>query len=544
MTITGGDAIYQALRALDVDTVFGIVSVHNIPIVDAIQRGGEIRFVAVRHEGAAVHAADGYARPTGRLGVALASTGPGTTNTVTGLYEAGFASTPVMLITGQVQTRFYGQTKGHLHEAEQQRPMLATVCRRVESPRRPDEIVEAIFRVADDIMTGRPQPGAVEIPIDLQHGPAPDVLPDPPVPRRVAPDERGLAEAAEFLRSARRRLLWAGGGILRSKAHDALARLAEALDAPVLTSVNGRGAIPEDHPLSLGAFVTDPNMQSVLDEAEVLLAVGTRFQWQDTGTFTLKLPEALIHLDADPTVIGRNYEPSVRIVGDARLGLEKLLDAVGPSPGDPAFRDAALQAAQAARATGRAAIGPDHEAIRDHLRERLPRTAPIVCDSTMPGYRWGNRLLPVLEPGTWIHPACTAIGPGLPLAIGAAAGSGQPTLVIHGDGGLMLHIGELATAAQYGFPVKICVFNDGGYGVLRAMQQQRYEGRMLGVDLNTPDFAAVAQAMGVAAEQVRGVDGFRSAFDRALAAPGPYLLDIDVSALHPLSPPPARPARS
>jgi acetolactate synthase-1/2/3 large subunit len=543
MAPTGGDGVNRALRALGVDTIFGIASVHNVPIIDAIQRGGEIRFIATRQEGAAVHAADGYARTTGRLGVALASTGPGTTNTMTGLYEAGFASTPVLLITGQAQTRLYGQGKGYLHQAEQQVSMLATVCRRVESPRRPDEVVEAILRVADDVRAGRPQPGAVEIPLDLQHGPIPDVAPEPPAPRRVVPDERGLADAVRLLESTQRRLLWAGGGVLRSGAGDALVRLTEALDAPVLTSVNGRGAIPEDHRLALGAFSADPNLQPVLDDADVLLAVGTRFQWQDTANFELKLPDRLIHLDADPTVIGRTYEPSVRIVGDARLGLERLLERVGRRPGDETFPEAAARAAEIARSTMRAAIGPDYEAILDHLRERLPRNAPVVRDPTVPAYRWANRLLPVFEPGLSIQPTCTAIGPGLPLALGAAIGTGEPTLVIHGDGGFMLHVAELATAAQYEVPVKICVFNDGGYGVLRAIQQQRYEGRMLGVDLHTPDFAALAQAMGVPGEQVRGVDQFRSAFDRALEAQGPYLLDIDMSALHPMVAPPARPAR-
>ncbi len=541
MASTGGDAVYEALRALGVDTVFGIVGVHNAPIVDAFRRGGAIQLISVRHEACAVHAADGYARVTGRMGVALASTGPGTTNAMTGMYEAGFASTPVLLITGQVQTRFYGQGKGNLHEAEQQMPMLATACRRVESPRRPEEIVEAIFRVADDICTGRPQPGAIEIPIDLQNRPTPDPIPEASSPRRVVPDERGLSEAVKVLESARRRVLWAGGGVLRSSAATALVQLAEALDAPVLTTMNGRGAIAEDHPLALGAFTTDPNIAPLVRDAEVLLAVGSRFRSQDTADFTLELPNTLIHIDADPTVLGRNYRPSVRIVGDARLCLESLLDGVGRCPGDPAFRDAALGAAVAAREAARAAIGPDHQAILDHLRERLPRTAPIVRDSTLPAYRWANRLLPVFEPGTAIHPTCTAIGPGLPLALGAATGTRQPTLVIHGDGGFMLHIGELATAAQYELPVKICVFNDGGYGVLRALQQQRYEGRTAGVDLLTPDFAAVARAMGVPAEKASTVAEFRSAFDRALEAQGPYLLDIDMSALHPMAGLPARP---
>lgn len=535
MAHSGGDVIYEALRALGVDMVFGIVSVHNVPVFDAVARRGKIEIVTVRHEQAAAHAADGYARATGRLGVALASTGPGTTNTMTGLYEAAFASSPVLLITGQVQTRLYGRGKGMLHEAEQQLPMLRTVCRRVESPRRPDEILPAICQVVSDIFNGRPQPGAVEIPIDLQHGDAPESDAAPPHPRPISPQPQHIVAAAELIRSAPKRILWAGGGVIRAGASGALVRLAEALEAPVVTTVNGRGAIPEDHRLCVGSFLGDPNVRALLEDADVVCAVGTRFRWGDTGNYSLRFGSKLIHLDADVDVIGRTYEPDVRVLGDARQSLEALDAAIDAQPGDPSFAEAAAKAAYAARESARGVIGSEYEAIMDHMRERLPRDAPIVRDSTVPAYLWADRLLPVYEPRTAISPTSAAIGPGLPLAIGAAAGTGKPTLVVHGDGGFMLHVGELATAAQFGLPVKVCVFNDGGYGVLRGIQMARFEGRTIGVDLATPDFAAVAQAMGVPAEQVQGVAEFKQAFDRALDATGPYLLDIDMSALQPMT---------
>jgi acetolactate synthase-1/2/3 large subunit len=170
----------------------------------------------------------------------------------------------------------------------------------------------------------------------------------------------------------------------------------------------------------------------------------------------------------------------------------------------------------------------------DSMREALPRDAPIVRDSTVPAYLWGDRLLPVYEPGTSLSSVTSAIGPGLPLAVGAAVATGRKTLVIQGDGGFMLHLGEMATAAQYGLPIVICVFNDRGYGVLRSIEAARFEGRQFGVDLATPDFAAVARGMGLMAETVKGVDEFRSAFARAVDAPGPVLLDIDMSSLQPM----------
>ena len=177
MEMTGGEAVAAALETLGVRHVFGIVSVHNLPIYDAIARRGTITPIGVRHEQAAAHAADGYARATGELGVVIASTGPGTTNTMTGLFEAGFASSPVLLVTGQVDQAYLGQGKGILHEAEHQAAMLASLCRRVETVRRTEDVARAVIAVAEDVRTGRPQPGAVEIPIDQQYRRAEVVVP-------------------------------------------------------------------------------------------------------------------------------------------------------------------------------------------------------------------------------------------------------------------------------------------------------------------------------------------------------------------------------
>jgi len=223
------------------------------------------------------------------------------------------------------------------------------------------------------------------------------------------------------------------------------------------------------------------------------------------------------------------------VVGDALPALEGITKELGDGAAcDAGFLDRATAAASSARTAARDLIGVDHAAVMDAIRELAPRDANLVRDATVPAYLWGDRLLPVLEPRTSMRPASAAIGPGLPLGVGAALGSGRRTVVIHGDGGLMLTIAELATAAQYDAPLTVCVFNDGGYGVLRAIQASRFEGRQTGVDLLTPDFVAVATAMGVTAERVAGVDRFRDAFGRAMAAPGPVLLDIDMAALAPM----------
>ncbi len=530
---TGGEMVYQTLLASGVDHVFGIVSVHNIPIYDAILRGGGIKTIDVRHEQGALHAADGYSRATGKLGVAITSTGPGASNSMTGLFEAGFASSRVLMITGQTETQHYGKGKGVLHEAENQLAMLRSVTRVTESPRRLTEVPELLTRVIRDINTGRPQPGAIEIPIDLQYASADVDIPQNIQGDRLEPAEESIRNAAAAMAESSKRFILAGGGVLRSEASDELIKLAEALDAPVYTTINGRGSIPEDHPLSMGTFMMAA--ASELKAAELMIAVGTRFQGGSTGNFAFKPPSSLIHIDADNHMIGLNYRAQVAVHGDARLALDGILNQLNAEKGDANFLAAISDKAATSRTEVRGRMGEDFEEIMDAIRSQLPRQGNIVRDATIPAYVWGNTLIPILEPRTSMNTTSAAIGPGLPLAIGAALGTGQKTVIIQGDGGFMLNIGELATAAQYQVPVIICVFNDRGYGVLRRIQASRFEGRNTGVDLATPDFTKVAEGMGVKGIAVAGVDAFKTAFAEALAHDGPVLLDIDQSKLKPMS---------
>jgi len=541
MEMTGGEAVAAALEALGVRHVFGIVSVHNLPIYDAIARRGTITPIGVRHEQAAAHAADGYARATGELGVVIASTGPGTTNTMTGLFEASFASSPVLLITGQVDSGYLGKAKGFLHEAEQQQRMLSSLCRRVEPVRRTEDIGRAVIAAAQDIRAGRPQPGAVEIPVDQQYRRADVEIPVLRTGAGYTPDAKALSEVADALCAATRPVLWAGGGVVGSGAGPALVALAERLGAPVVTTVEGRGSIPEDHPLCLGALTTSPQVEDIVSGADVVLAVGTRFQGHSTRNWRLSFGGTLAHLDADPSVIGRNYPTALPVVCDARIGLEQLLGLIGGVSTDTEHAEKARSAAEAARRDARARIGEDYGQIMDAIRRHAPHDSVIVRDATVPAYVWGDRLLPILRPRTSIRPASAAIGPGLPLALGAAAGSGRPAVLIAGDGGFMLHVGELVTAVQHDLPVVICLFNDKGYGVLRTIEARQFDGRNFGVDLATPDFPLLAKSMGVQAARVATPAEFESRFSEAIASGHPALIDVDMTALTPLSIPGTRP---
>ena len=293
--LTGGDAAYCALRALGVEHVFGIPSVHNIPIYDAILRNGGIKNIGPRHKQGAVHMADAYARATGKLGVAIVSTGPGTMNAVAGLHEAGFSSSPVLVITGQIGSAYYGKGKGMGHETEVQLPLLRTITRRAESVHHTEDIGQTIVDVAADILNGRPQPGAVEIPVDLQSATANIEMPKVALRPRLEPNRKALAEAIPLLSSARRPIIWAGGGVTTADASAELTRLAETLSALVITSINGRGSIPEDHRLCVGPLTDRKPVAELLGKADVVLAVGTRFQSRITQNWTIPINGKLIH---------------------------------------------------------------------------------------------------------------------------------------------------------------------------------------------------------------------------------------------------------
>jgi len=532
---TGADLVAQGLAELDVEHVFGIVSIHNMPIFDAINRLGKTKIIDVRHEQAGTHAADGYARATGKLGVMIASTGPGTSNTVTGLYEAQYGSSRVLVITGQAETAFYGRGVGYVHEAENQVAMLSSVCRRVESPRHINQLGPCLQLVVDDLFTGRPAPGAIEIPIDLQYTEAKAFTLRPPSTDRVEPSEVEIQAAAACLSASRRRIIIAGGGVIAAGAGPALQALAEKLDCPVLTTVDGRGALPETHPNCIGNYYNSAGMYQSLAKADVTLAIGTRFAVGVDGQFQHQTPPgSLIQIDIEGPMIGRTHAAQYPVLGDALAAIEALSAAIPDAEAnDDQFNQTVWEARDGLRGAMRKRLGADFPRIMDMIRDKLPADGLFVRDQTISAYNWGNQQFPILKPRTSINPSSGAIGPGFPLALGAALGSGEKTVVVHGDGGFMFHATELATAAQYQIPLVILVFNDSGYGVLRWLQETRF-GRINETDLGKVAFAQMAKSMGVPGERVKTLEAFEAALNLAMETQGPYLIDIDMECFAPM----------
>lgn len=531
MSYTGADFIAEALADLGVRYCFAIVSIHNMPMLDAVNRLGKTRIIDARHEQAGTHAADGYARATGEMGVMIASTGPGTTNTVTGLYEAQYASSRVLVITGQAETNYYGKGLSYVHEAENQLPMLRAVTRRAESPRRPEQLADAFHAVVQDMHTGRPSSGALEIPIDIQYA---EVASKPRAvqiePATPPPD--AITAAVDAIAGGRSRVIIAGGGVIAAGASAELTALAEQLDAPVITTVDGRGSIPEDHRLCIGNFYQNGGLYQAIAKADVTIAIGTKFAVGVEGNGAKLVPPGnLVHVDVDPNMISRVHPADVGVVADARLAIQSISAALmsndAVAPNDAQFNEGVLEAGEAVKHGMRDNLGADYPQVMDLMREHLPRDGLWLRDSTVPAYFFGNQLFPVYEPRSSINPSSGAIGPGLPLAIGAAVGTGQKTLLINGDGGFMFHATELATAAQYQLPLVVVVFNDGGYGILRWLQGSRFK-RINETELGKVDFVGMAQSMGVPGERVASVEEFDVALKNGMASDGPYLIDLDM----------------
>lgn len=528
----GGELLVAMLREAGTDTAFGVISVHNLPLVEALSAG--LRFVPVRHEAAAVNAADGYSRASGRLGCAVTSTGTGAGNAAGSMVEALTAASAVLHVTTTIPTEYLDRGRGFIHEFRDQPQMLAAVS--AWSARIADaESAPAVLRSAMEAALGTPGgPATVEWPVDLQYtagrydpaalGDAADPLGD-----RV-PQPADVDEAAALLRRSGRRLLWAGGGALGGA--PALRTMVERLGIGVFTSNAGRGLLPECHPLCVGNYATTPAGQRLLDEADVLLSIGTHFRSNETNTYKLRLPEAHIQIDAVAEAVGRCYPVAVGLVGDAARTIALLDRAVGPAPVADGWRETVGEVRGQVRDAQRAEIGP-YAALCDAIEAALDGRGIVARDVTIPSSSWGNRLLAIGDPRSNVFARGGGIGQGLAMGIGAAIGRPEvPTVVMVGDGGLAVHLGELLTLAQERPDVTVVVFNDRGYGVLRNVQVGRGVAPA-GVDLFTPNFAALASSVGLPYRRVDRSDEAGTVIGAAVAAGGPSLVEVDVDALGP-----------
>ena len=542
--MTAARALVESLRAQGVDTIFGIISSHTMEIFDALyDHQDAIRFISTRHEQAAAMMADGYARVTGRPGVCLTSTGPGAANSMGGLGEAYDASSPVLTITSSAEEQLYERGLGTMHETKNQLDMLATVTQRSVHISRPESAAEQVQEAFALFQGRRQRPVAIEIPSDVQGQEAETVIAGPVQMAAPNVDPAAVEAAAAILLAGRRVGVMAGTGVHRSGAGRELTHLVERLGAPVFTTANSKGAIAEDHPLSLGMYggeynfppggLEDPR-QTFANSLDVLLVVGSSLSYFRAKSQGLRQPPQLIHLDIEPAVMDRWYTTTVRLVGDARTVLSQLNGALA----DKASSEKTVNGNEKGFAAEVRAV---RESIREYKRKTLPnetkimeairaateRDAVFVGDVGVCNHRGANYCLEIYEERSYLIPAWGGLGFGLPAAAGAQAGVPERQVIcITGDGGFQFNIQELGTCVQYGLRPVVLVFNDDAWGLLRYYQKNRGNGRYIASDLRNPDFASLAAAYGARGEQARSLPELVEALERALEAESITVIDV------------------
>lgn len=532
---TVSDLIAEFLDACAVSTAFGIVSVHNIPMLDAISRRNAIRFVTTRGEAGAGHMADGHARASGGLGCVFTSTGPGAANVVAALVEARFAGTPLLHITGQTATRFVDRGMGTVHDVPDQLGMLRASGKAAYRIRSAAEALGVLTRAASDALTPPMGPVSIEVPIDIQRAalPRPDTLDGfalplaPPLP----PDEAALERLAERVMRARRPVLWLGRGAARAGKG---ARALLEMGFGMVTSWAGRGVVPEDHPMNLGALNGQglAGVEEFYGGVDLMIVAGSRLRGHETGDFSVPLPRDLVQIDVDPLADGRTYPNTLFLRADAALALEGLAARLGGRfRADPAFGEAFRALKRDTRVAFRASLGP-YAGFAEQLRAVVPRDAVWARDITINNSTWGNKLFALDDTTTNIYPVGAGIGQGLCLGIGAALAPGHSrTVVMTGDGGFFLNMGELWTAVQERPDMVILVMNDRGYGVIRHIQDAVASGRRRFDTLSAPDLAGVAALAGLPFWRVSDPAAFGATVAEAMAAGGPALVEVDMTAI-------------
>lgn len=530
-TITVGEALARTLEQYGVNTLYGIISIHNLPIADAIGQRCRMHFVPARGEAGAVTMADAHGRFSG-LGVALTSTGAGAGNAVGALLEAQNAGTPLLHLTGQVEKAYLDADSSFIHEARDQLGFLRASCKAALRVHSAQQAVAVMHRAIQLAKTPPCGPVSVEIPIDIQNSPIPLSLVTAPVGPLSPPEppESVISALAESVMRARRPLLWVGGGALECA--DAVRRLADA-GVMVISSAHGRGILPDNHPRSLRAFHNSPSVEALIAQCDLTLIAGSRLRSNETRSWTLRLPEPRIQIDLDPAAASRNYLANQVLNYDCRQLLSGLADRLSPRGDDVLDRDIAAAVMQAESAL-RQQCGA-YEALNDAVATALPPDGILVRDITVSGSLWGSRLLRANGPRQNIHSLAGAIGMGLAMAIGSAMANPQRKIIgLVGDGGLALGTGELATLVQEKANVTLLVMNDGGYGVMRGIQDKYFGGRQYYNQLHTPDFTLLAESMGLAAWTITDASAFAEVLAQAVALPGPALVEVRMKNIGPL----------
>lgn len=526
--MTGGEILIECLKAQGIKAIFGMPGNQNVPIYDALYRCGEgIQHQLVRHEQSATFMADGYARATGEVGVALTVPGPGASNASTGIGEAYTDCVPVLLITGQSDRAFAGKDSSKLFHGLNQMEFFKPItkwCGRADSAVEIPQVIEMAFRM---LRTERPGPVVIEIPNDVVTEEAESSIPTKvEIPKQEGKTDE-IKKAIGIIQSAKCPIILAGGGVISADASTELVALAEFLGVPVITTRLGKGAIPEDNPLAL-SNIHGLAAKSALSQADATLAIGCRFTQIDTRGWALQMPQTLIQIDANESELGKEYRITAGIAGDVKTVLKQLLaeftrcglqENLTKNSWEPILQEIRND-------IGRQPKLP----LLSELREILDRDAIVAVDVTSLGYR-AFAEFDVYQPRSFLYPCIyVALGYAYPAALGAKLACPQKQVVsFSGDGGFMMGSFELATAVKYGLNVVAIVVNDNCLTAIRGQQGKACKGRYIDVDLLNPDFVKFAESFGALGLRVEDMKDFPAIVLEALAAKRPAVIEIPMA---------------
>ena len=525
--LSGGEALIKSLVREGVEVIFGLPGVQMYGIVAALRDEPSIKFVVTRNETSTTYMADGYARTTGKAGVAMVVPGPGIYNAGGGLSTAFSRSSPVVLIAGQIPRDGIGKNFGGLHEVNDQKEITNPVTKWQKQVLRPHEVPEGIHEAFKQAQSDRPSPVHFELPPETMVEREEVELQEPAKIERKVPADAVIEQAAKEIVAAKKPVIYAGGGIARSDAEAELVAFAEAHQIAVLTSAGGKGTMSERHALALGGSLGPTGqLKDYIEDADVVIGIGTRFSMRNQAAAEARL----IHVDVDPEMIGHVHQNSLGVIGDVKVSLPKLSAAITAAGGgkwnSPAAEVAKIQENLT---NSEEEINQPQEDYLRALQEGAPDDAIMIFGMTQLGYysrpRWITE-----NPKSYIDSGYSGnLGFAFPTALGAKVGNpDKPVICVSGDGGFMYNSSEISTAVKYGINLVTVIYNDGHYGnVARDMDDDF--GGTYETDFVNPDFVKLAEAYGAVGIRAEGPLDVKNVLPKALAMNKPVFIDVPVS---------------
>lgn len=524
--MSGGEALAKSLYREGVRVIFGLPGVQLYHLLDGLAKEPGIRFINTRHEQATTYMADGYSRAGGGIGTALIVPGPGLQNASAGIGTAYSASSPILVVSGQIERDHINKERGMLHEIKGQIDTIAPVTKHQRLILDPNDIPDAVHEAFEQLQTGRPRPVYIEIPPETLAQEVNIELLEAGKYERPVGTYHSIKRGVDLIAESKNPLLWGGGGVISSGASAEFVELAEHLQAPVITTGEGRGSISDKNYLSIGSFrfKNDTFFDRQIDKYDLIVAVGTRMAYPEYLS-----GQKILQIDIDEEEIGRNYENTEGIVGDAKKTLSEILAQVReriPRRGD---RSETLLQIKNDRYNPDTSLEPQASYVRA-IRKAIPNDGILISGMTQIGYYSRNRY-EVYEPRTFITSSYYGnLGYEYPTALGAkVARPDKPVVAVIGDGGFMFNVQELSTAVKHNINAIAIVFNDNAFGNVLRDQKTMFENREYGARVVNPDFMKLADAFGVRGVRVKGgASELQSALEEAIGIEAPSLIEVPV----------------